>query len=32
MNPALFNYVIMALYLTNALWWLAHGSRADFCY
>ena len=28
----LMNYVIMALYTLNALWWLAHGSRVDFLY
>ena len=29
---ATFNYLIMALYIVNACWWLAHGSKADFFY
>lgn len=32
MNPKVFNYLIMTLYLTNAFWWLYHGSKADFFY
>lgn len=28
----LFNYIIMFLYGTNALWWLYHKSYADTCY
>lgn len=32
MSPAIFNYVIMSLYATNACWWLWNGSKADFCY
>lgn len=32
LDPKLFNYVIMTLYGTNALWWLWHGSRVDCCY
>lgn len=31
-GSATFNYIIMGLYLVNAFWWLAHGSRVDFCY
>jgi hypothetical protein len=31
-NPKLFNCVIMALYLINAVWWFFHGSKTDACY
>jgi hypothetical protein len=31
-DPALFNYVIMSLYLINAARWLAAGKLADMCY
>ena len=31
-NPKLFNYVIMGLYLTNALWWARSYKWADTCY
>lgn len=32
LDPKIFNYVIMGLYATNAVWWLYNGSRADMCY
>lgn len=32
LDPRLFNYVIMALYLINAIRWGVHGSWADVCY
>jgi hypothetical protein len=31
-NPKIFNYIIMALYLTNAGWWVYNGSKADMFY
>jgi hypothetical protein len=31
-GPKMFNYLIMGLYLTNAGWWLWHGSKTDACY
>lgn len=31
-DPRIFNCVIMALYLTNAVWWAAHRQWADTCY
>ena len=31
-DPRLFNYVIMGLYLANAIWWAAHSKPADTCY
>lgn len=32
LDPALFNYVIMALYLTSAARWAYAGRWADMCY
>ena len=31
-DPKIFNYVIMVLYILNAVRWLFHGSYADACY
>ncbi len=31
-NPIYFNYVIMSLYLMNAIGWAYHGKWADMCY
>jgi len=31
-TPRLFNYVIMTLYVLNALWWALHRRPADVCY
>lgn len=31
-DPRLFNYLIMALYLINAIRWAFHGSWADVSY
>lgn len=31
-NPKIFNYVIMALYFMNAIWWAHHKSTVDACY
>lgn len=32
MNPLYFNYLIMALYATNAVAWALQGKWADTCY
>jgi len=32
LDPRIFNYVIMTLYLLNAIRWLVAGSSADCCY
>jgi len=32
LNPKIFNYVIMCLYLLNSGWWAYHGKWADSCY
>lgn len=32
MSPKIFNYIIMTLYLINAVWWLWNGSKADMFY
>ena len=32
MDPKIFNFVIMTLYLTNAVWWGFHGKWADVAY
>jgi hypothetical protein len=32
LDPRLFNYVIMTLYILNALRWAVHGSWADMSY
>lgn len=32
MNPKIFNYIIMSLYLINAAWWMYHGKTADMFY
>lgn len=31
-DPKIFNYIIMILYLMNAFRWWWHGSYADMCY
>lgn len=31
-DPKIFNYVIMVLYLLNAVRWLIAGKTADVCY
>ena len=31
-EPRIFNYVIMTLYVENALRWAFHGGWADVCY
>ena len=31
-NQKTFNYIIMALYLINAIWWMLYGSKADMFY
>jgi len=31
-QPKIFNYIIMGMYLTNAGWWLFHGSKVDMFY
>ena len=32
LDPKLFNYLIMTLYLINSLWWAYHGKYADMFY
>lgn len=32
MDPKVFNFIIMGLYLMNAAWWGWHGKFADVCY
>ena len=32
LDPKIFNYIIMVLYLLNAVRWVIHGSTADMCY
>lgn len=32
LDPRAFNYLIMALYLLNAVRWAFAGSKADVCY
>ena len=29
LDPKIFNFIIMGLYLTNAIWWAFHGKWAD---
>ena len=31
-DPKLFNYLIMALYVTNSVWWAWHKSWGDAAY
>lgn len=31
-SPKIFNYIIMAMYFINAMWWLKNKSIADCCY
>lgn len=32
LDPKIFNYLIMVLYLLNAVRWAVHGTVADACY
>lgn len=32
LDPKTFNYVIMALYVINAVWWAHHGKPGDAMY
>jgi hypothetical protein len=31
-DPKIFNYIIMALYIINAIQWWIRGSKGDACY